>query len=191
VESQWLYLGLVALVAVERLVELRIAARNARRALERGGFEMGAGHYRVMKVLHTAFLVACPLEVWAFGRPFVAALGLPMLGLLAGTMALRYWVVATLGDRWNTRVVVVPGERPIRRGPYRWLRHPNYVGVVVELAALPLVHMAWVTALVFGMANLALLRVRIRVEEAALAKWTPYEHDMQGTPRFLPGRGDA
>jgi methyltransferase len=166
--SAWLYLALVTLVGAERLVELRLAARNARRARARGGLEFGRGHYRTMRLLHLAFLVSCPLEVLLLGRPFIAWLGWPMLAVVGCTMALRYWIVATLGDRWNTRVIVVPGDEPVRAGPYRWLRHPNYAGVVLELAALPLVHTAWLTALVFSVANALLLRVRIRVEEAAL-----------------------
>jgi methyltransferase len=85
------------------------------------------------------------------------------------SQALRWWCIATLGRRWNTRVIVVPGLAPVSGGPYRWLRHPNYVAVVVEGAALPLVHAAWVTAVVFTVLNAFLLRVRIRVEDAALA----------------------
>lgn len=178
--SAWLFLGLVALVGLERLFELRIARRNAERALARGGVEVGQGHYRFMRWMHAAFLVACPLEVFVMGRPFLAWLGWPMLALVGGTMALRYWIVSTLGERWNTRVIVVPGDRPVRAGPYRWLRHPNYVGVIVELAALPLVHTAALTALVFGVANALLLRVRIRAEEQALREHTDWEREMEG-----------
>ncbi|HLT84960.1 MAG TPA: isoprenylcysteine carboxyl methyltransferase family protein, partial [Phototrophicaceae bacterium] len=163
-----LFTVLVGLVALERLAELVVAQRNARWAFARGGRETGRGHYPVMVVLHAGLLVGCLVEVWAADRPFVPALGWGMLALALGSQALRWWCIATLGPRWNTRVIVVPGLPLVARGPYRWLRHPNYVAVVVEGFALPLVHTAWVTALVFTVANAALLTVRIRTENRAL-----------------------
>ena len=162
------YTLLIVLVGLIRLVELSVAQRNLRWARERGGIETGAGHYPVMVTLHTALLVGCVVEVWVAGRPFVPALGMPMLVVLLGAHALRWWCIRTLGPQWNTRVVRVPGMPLVTGGPYRWFGHPNYVAVVAELAALPLVHSAWVTALFFSIANAWLLRVRIRVEEQAL-----------------------
>lgn len=159
---------LLALVVAERLAELVVAKRHERALAARGGYPVGDGHYPVMVALHTGFLVACAVEVFVVGRPFLPALGLPMLGLVAATMGLRWWVIATLGERWTTRIWVVPGAPRITGGPYRWLRHPNYLAVAVELVALPLVHTAWVTALVFGGGNLLLLAHRIRAEDAAL-----------------------
>ena len=111
---------------------------------------------------------ACPLEVWLLDRPFLPPLAAAAGLALALTMALRYWVIATLGDRWCTRVLVPPGEPRITGGPYRFLRHPNYLAVAVEVFALPLVHTAWLTAAVLGGANLAVLAVRIRAEDRAL-----------------------
>jgi methyltransferase len=163
------YVLLVAAVGVERLTELVVAMRNARWAFAHGGIESGRGHYPVMAAMHTAFLVACIAEVAVADRPFLPWLGWPMLALVAASQALRWWCVATLGHQWNTRVIVVPGLSLVSAGPYRWLRHPNYVAVVVEVAALPLVHTAWVTALVFTVVNAAILAVRIPVEERALA----------------------
>ena len=163
------YVLLVAAVGVERLAELVVATRNARWAFAHGGVESGRGHYPVMAAMHTAFLVACIAEVAIADRPFLPWLGWPMLALVVASQALRWWCVATLGHQWNTRVIVVPGLPLVSGGPYRWLRHPNYVAVVVEVAALPLVHTAWVTALVFTLANAAILTVRIPVEEHALA----------------------
>jgi methyltransferase len=122
-----------------------------------------------MVALHTGLLAGCIAEVVLADRPFIPWLGWPMLVLALGSQALRWWCIATLGPRWNTRVIVVPGLAPVRRGPYRLFRHPNYVAVVVEGFALPLVHTAWVTALVFTALNVPLLRVRLRVENAALA----------------------
>lgn len=164
------FVVLVGLVAAERLFELRLARRNAVWALARGGIERGRGHYPMMAAMHTLFLVSAPLEVVLLDRPFNPALGLVMLAVVGSTMALRYWVIATLGPRWNTRVICVPGLPPVTSGPFRYLRHPNYLAVVLELAALPLVHGAWWTALGFSIANLAVLRVRIRVEDQAMAE---------------------
>lgn len=179
--SRQLYLLLVLAVALERLVELVLARRNAARLRARGGHEAGVGHYPVMVALHTGFLVACAVEVTLAERPFHAAVGVPMLVLVVAAMALRYWVVATLGDRWTTRVIVVPGEPVVVGGPYRWLRHPNYLAVVVEIVALPLVHGAWLTALVFSAANALLLTVRIRVEEQALGESSDYRERFAAT----------
>jgi methyltransferase len=122
-----------------------------------------------MAAVHTLLLVSCVVEVQAFDRPFLPWLGWPMLAVVAGTQALRWWCVRTLGRQWNTRIVVVPGLALVRRGPYRLLRHPNYVAVVVEVAALPLVHTAWLTALVFTLLNAVVLSVRIPAEQRALA----------------------
>ncbi|MGH9250932.1 MAG: isoprenylcysteine carboxyl methyltransferase family protein [Acidimicrobiales bacterium] len=163
------YVLLVTAVGIERLAELVVSTRNARWAFARGGVEYGRGHYPVMSAMHAALLVACVVEVAVADRPFLPWLGWPMLSLVVVAQALRWWCVATLGHQWNTRVIVVPYLPLVTSGPYRWLRHPNYVAVVVEVAALPLVHTAWVTALVFTLANAAVLSVRIPVEERALA----------------------
>lgn len=159
---------LVAAVAAERLVELAVSARHLRWARERGGVEHGAGHYPFMAAVHTLLLVSCVVEVHLADRPFVPWLGWPMLVVVALTQALRWWCVRTLGPQWNTRIVVVPGLPLVDRGPYRWLRHPNYVAVVVEVAALPLVHTAWVTAVVFSALDAVVLSVRIPAEQRAL-----------------------
>lgn len=163
------FAALVLLVGLERLAELRVSRSHTAWALARGGREYGAGHYPAMVVLHTGLLAGALVEVAVADRPFVPALGWPMLALVVLSQALRWWCIATLGRQWNTRVVVVPGLPLVRRGPYALLRHPNYVAVVLEGAALPLVHSAWVTAVAFTVLNAVLLRVRIRTEDAALA----------------------
>ncbi|HEX5967410.1 MAG TPA: isoprenylcysteine carboxylmethyltransferase family protein, partial [Intrasporangium sp.] len=137
-------------------------------AFSRGGVERGKGHYPFMVLLHTGLLVGAVAEVWLADRPFLPALGWTMLVVVVLSQALRWWCIATLGNQWNTRVIVVPGLPLVRRGPYRLMPHPNYVAVVAEGLALPLVHTAWVTALVFAVANGALLAERIRVESQAL-----------------------
>ncbi|MEU1213147.1 isoprenylcysteine carboxyl methyltransferase family protein [Streptomyces sp. NPDC005791] len=159
---------LVLVVAAERLAELAVASRNARWSLPRGGTEAGRGHYPVMVALHTALLAACLAETWLAGRPFVPWLGWAMVAVVAAAQALRWWCVRTLGRRWNTRVIVVPGLPLVTGGPYRWLRHPNYVAVAAEGAALPLVHGAWLTAALFTVLNAALMTVRVRCEDVAL-----------------------
>lgn len=160
---------LVGVVALERLAELVTSKRNAAWSRARGGRETGQRHYAVMVVLHSGLLAGALAETWARRPAFVPVLGWTMLALVLASQALRWWCISTLGPRWNTRVIVVPGLAPVAAGPYRWLRHPNYVAVVVEGFALPLVHTAWITAAVFTACNAALLAVRIRVEEAALA----------------------
>jgi methyltransferase len=162
------YVALIALIGVERLAELVVSKRNAAWSLARGGREYGFSHYPAMVVLHTGLLVGCLVEPIVADRPFIPALGWPMLALVVASQALRWWCIATLGRQWNTRVIVVPGAGAVHGGPYRWMKHPNYVAVVVEGFALPLVHTAWVTALVFTVLNAFLLRVRIRVEDQAL-----------------------
>ena len=189
IDSRLLYTGLVAAVAVGRLLELRIARRNAERTLARGGFEVGQGHYRVMVALHAAWLAACPAEVWLLDRALVPPRAAAALVALAVAVALRWWAIATLGERWSTRVIVLPAGEPVTAGPYRWLRHPNYLAVVLEIAALPLIHGAWLTALVFSLANVLLLRVRIATEEAALEDNSSYSASFAGTPRLLPRIG--
>jgi methyltransferase len=163
------YLLLLGAVAVERLAELVVSARHARWSFARGGAEHGRGHFPAMVTLHTALLVGCAAETVLADRPFLPALGWPALAAALGSQVLRWWCIAALGPRWNTRVIIVPGLPLVNSGPYRWLRHPNYVAVVVEGLALPLVHTAWVTALVFTVLNAVLLgRFRIPAEERAL-----------------------
>ena len=163
--------ALVALTAGERLVELVLSRLNAAWSLRRGGVEYGRGHYPLMVALHAGFLVAVLAEAW-LRRPDVSpTLAWSMLVLVLAAQALRWWCIATLGPRWNTRVIVIPGMAPVTNGPYRWLRHPNYLAVVLEGIALPLVHTAWVTALVFtGLNAVLLLGFRIPTENRALER---------------------
>jgi methyltransferase len=167
-----LYAVFVFATGVERLVELVISKRNAAQAFARGGVEYGQRHFPFMVALHTGLLVACVAEVVLLDRPFIGAIGWPMLVIAVLCQVGRYWVISSLGQQWNTRVIVVPGATRVRRGPYRydWLRHPNYWIVVIEGIALPLVHSAWITAIAFTVVNaVLLLAFRIPTENRALA----------------------
>ena len=189
ISSRGWFLILIGVVAAERMFELVLSLRNARRAFQRGGIEAESrAFYAAMVGTHAGFLMAAPLEVALFDAPFVPWLGVPMLALVAGAMALRYWAVSALGEHWNTRVIVVPGEPAVASGPYRYVRHPNYVAVAIEMFALPLVHSAWRTALVFSAIDAVLLGRRIAHEEAALGRHSDYQARLGGRGRFLPGR---
>lgn len=184
VTSQLLYLGFLAVLGGERLFELALSRKNAARAFAAGAVEVGQGHFRVMAFVHTAFLVACGAEVLVLGRAFPGTLGWLALGAAAAAQALRYWAIATLGPRWNVRVIVTPGVPPVTGGPYRFVRHPNYVAVAAEMLFVPLIHGAWLTAVSFSIANALLLWVRIRTEEAALGE--TYANAFAARRRFLP-----
>jgi methyltransferase len=156
--------SVVALVALERLAELWHARRNTRALLEGGGVEVGRGHYPFMVALHTAWLLAIPLTV-----PSEADVSVPLLVVFAILQGLRLWVLLSLGRYWTTRVITVPGAPLVRRGPYRFLRHPNYVVVAAEIAVLPLAFGSWAVAAVFSALNAALLTWRISLEDQVLA----------------------
>lgn len=173
-DTRWIYTLVILLVVAQRLVELVLAKRNAAKLLKRGGIEVGESHYPWMVLLHTGFLVSCLTEVWLLDRTFVPGLAIVSAILLMLATAVRFATIRTLGDRWTTRVIYVPGEQVVTGGPFRFLRHPNYAAVMVETMALPLLHTAWVTALTFTLLNSWLITTRIRVEEAALAEHTDY-----------------
>ena len=164
------FVALVIATGAERIFELVVSKRNAAAAFARGGVEYGREHFPWMVALHTGFLLACIAEVVLLDRPFIPGLGWPMLAIALLCQVGRYWVIASLGEQWNTRVIVVPAAgRVMTRGLYRWFRHPNYVIVAVEGIALPLVHSAWITAIVFTVLNaILLLRFRIPIENGAL-----------------------
>ncbi|TAM48729.1 MAG: hypothetical protein EPN53_09405 [Acidobacteria bacterium] len=168
VTSTALYLGFLALLYLERGAELLVSRRNVRLALAAGGVESGRRHYPTMVAVHALFPLACAAEVLGLHRAFPGAVGFAALAVALAAQGLRWWAVATLGRRWNTRIVLVPGAEPVTAGPYRFMRHPNYLAVMLEAAAVPVVHGAWLTAAVFLIANAALLAVRIPAEERAL-----------------------
>lgn len=189
--TQWIFAALVVLIGLQRLLELRLSARNEAALRAQGAIEAGAGLMPWMRLFHATWLVAMVAEVFYFERPFIPLLAAcAMLCALAG-QALRYAAIRELGSRWTVRVLVLPDVPPVRRGIYRYLRHPNYVGVVLEIAFIPLIHGAWLTALVFTVLNALILRARIRTEEAALRRASDYEGVFSATPRFIPWRAKA
>jgi methyltransferase len=167
---------LVLLVALQRIAEVVYARRNERRLRAEGGIEAGAGHYPLFVALHGSWLAALWLLV-----PADAPVLWGLLALFAALQLARLWVIASLGRFWTTRVITVPGAPLVRRGPYRWLKHPNYLVVAAEIAVLPLAFGAWEIALVFSALNAALLRHRIRIENAVLSA--------RETLKLLPGEG--
>jgi methyltransferase len=185
--SAWLYLGLLAAVGFLRLREMRVSRGRQRAMAARGVARAAEPGFVLMVLLHTGVLVASAVEVIALRRPFVPAIAIPALALLAGATALRWWVIATLGPHWNVQVMRSTGLGVVTSGPYRFVRHPNYVAVFVELAVLPLVHGAWVTALVGSALHVAVLRRRIALEESVLMADEGYRKAMGPKPRFIPG----
>ena len=157
----------VGLVASQRMLELFYSRRNERKLRARGAVERGGGHYPVIIAVHVLWLVATLLEGLLRGPESPAWWPVPLAAFLL-VQPLRYWAIVSLGENWNTRILVVPGGKLVRRGPYRYFPHPNYVVVVVEVLTFPLIFGAWITAVVFSMLNAALLYVRIRTENRAL-----------------------
>jgi methyltransferase len=157
----------VMLVAIQRLLELALSQRNERRLLARGAVERGSGHYPVIVAIHSLWLVSTLVEGLLRGPEPPAWWPVPLAAFLL-VQPLRYWAILSLGENWNTRVLVVPGGKLVRRGPYRYFPHPNYVVVVVEVLTFPLIFGAWITAIIFSLLNAALLYVRIRTENRAL-----------------------
>ena len=153
------------LVGVQRFLELRLSRRNESRLRARGAVERGRGHYPIMVALHALWLLSTAVE--GSRKPEVGIMRAPLVAFLL-VQPIRYWAIASLGGHWNTRILVVPGEKLVRKGPYRYIKHPNYLVVATEVVALPLIFGARITALVFSVLNAALLVVRIREEEQAL-----------------------
>ncbi|PWK13377.1 isoprenylcysteine carboxyl methyltransferase family protein [Tumebacillus permanentifrigoris] len=176
-----------ALVIAQRLLELLIARRNAHYLRAIGGYEVGGDHYRWIVLLHATFFLSLFGEVVERGRLDQPPYLLPFAVFLIA-QALRIWILRSLGKFWNTRIFVLPGSEPVRRGPYRFLKHPNYTVVALELFTLPLAFGAPLTAVLFSLLNIAVLRVRIRTEERALAEVTAYAEQMGDLPRFTPFR---
>ncbi len=181
-----LFAGFVAALGAQRLLELRLSHRNERLIRQRGGREHAPETYRWIVTLHTAWFAAMLLEVFAGRRKFRRWLAVPALSLFAAGQVLRLTAIRTLDWRWSTRIMTVPGEAPVQRGIYNFIRHPNYLGVELEILTAPLVHSAYLTSAVFAIANALLLRARIRREEQALEEDNGYWASFEGKPRLVP-----
>ena len=185
--SVQLYLSLLAAVGAGRLVEMRISRKNQKRLAARGVEKISEPHFRWMVLLHAGVLVAAALEVVLLRRPFVPALAAPMALLFLFANGVRWWVIRTLAGHWNVQVMDSARLGAVTAGPYRWIRHPNYLAVYIELVALPLIHTAWITAIVAAVANAWVLAQRVAVEESVLLADPAYRAAMGPKPRFVPG----
>jgi len=180
------YLILLALVGIGRLAELRISRRNQRKLEKQGVRKVFEAHFRWLVLLHGGVLLAAALEVTLLHRPLIPALAITMALLFVLSNLLRWWVVGTLAEHWNVEIMASAQVGVVTSGPYRWVRHPNYVGVVAELISLPMMHTAWITALLGTAAYLEILRRRVPMEEEALLADATYRAIMGPKPRFLP-----
>jgi methyltransferase len=181
------YLVLLALVAALRLVELRISKRHQREMLGRGAAKVDEPRFRWMVLLHTAVLVGSAVEVVFLRRPFIPILAAVTFAIFLAANAVRWWVIRTLGEHWNVQVVDSTRLGVVTSGPFRFVRHPNYAAVFAEMLALPLIHTAWITALVGTLGHAVVLGQRLSTEERVLFSNPDYRAAMSGKPRFLPG----
>jgi methyltransferase len=180
------YVALIGAVAALRLVELRISKRNQQRLVARGVTKARDPRFPAMVALHTAVLAGAAAEVVFLRRPFYLVLALPMATLFLAANALRWWVIHTLGTHWNVQVMDSARLGVITSGPYRWMRHPNYSAVFIEMLTLPLIHTAWMTAVIGTTLHTWVLRGRIAAEERVLLADPAYRAAMGSKPRFLP-----
>jgi methyltransferase len=184
--SVTLYLLLLALVALARLAEMQISRRHQRELARRGIVKRADRGFRWMVALHAGVLAGAAVEVVALHRPFHPRLGAAMALLFILATALRWWVIRVMGAHWNVEVMISGPLGVVSSGPFRWVRHPNYLAVFVEMAALPLMHSAWITALAAIAGNACILRHRLHIEEPVLESNPAYRAAMGGKPRFLP-----
>lgn len=183
--SVQLYLALLAVVGVGRLIELRHSRRNQQKLMAAGAHKSPEPAYFWMVALHTGMLAGCGLEVTLLHRPWIPAVGFVALAFFLAANSTRWWVIRTLGPRWNVEVVSA-SLGIVAAGPYKWVRHPNYSAVFVEMLSLPLIHSAWIVAALGTLAHVLVLRNRVELEESIMrqnpAWWAAFEH----RPRFVP-----
>ena len=179
--------GLLLVVGLLRLVELRISMRHQRQMLARGAAGVGEPRFRWMVLLHTSVLIGAALEVVLLGRPFLPILASAMFAVFLVANLVRWWVIRTLGEHWNVQVIDSTRLGVVTSGPFRYVRHPNYAAVFAEMLALPMIHTAWITAAAGTLAHVAVLSQRLATEERVLFANPDYRAAMSGKPRFLPG----
>ncbi len=180
------FLALLGVVGVLRLAELGISRRNERRLIARGARMPRDASFPWMVILHVGVLVGAGAEVWLLRRPLVPLLAAAMGILFLAANGLRWWVIRTLGGQWSVEVVDAGKLGVVDRGPYRFVRHPNYAAVIIEMFALPLIHTAWITAVVSAPLHGLVLRARLKVEDRMLMANPEYRLKMGSKPRFLP-----
>lgn len=180
------YLVLLAAVGIGRLIEMRLSRRNQRWLTAQGASKVVDPWFRWMVLFHIGLLISAGLEVVALRRPLIPSLFLVMTLLFVCAYLMRWWVIRTLSGYWNIEVMDSARLGVVTAGPYRWVRHPNYAAVFVELIALPLMHTAWLTALLGSVVHLWILGHRIAVEESVLLAEPAYRTTMGSKPRFLP-----
>jgi methyltransferase len=181
------YLGLLLVVAALRFYELRISRRHQAEMVARGASKIADPRFRWMVLLHTAVLLGSALEVVFLHRPFYPLFAAVWFAIFLGANVVRWWVIRTLGDHWNVQVMDSTGMGIVSTGPFRYVRHPNYAAVFVEMLALPLIHCAWITAFAGSLAHVLVLSQRLVTEERVLLADARYREAMSGKPRFLPG----
>jgi methyltransferase len=181
------FLALLLAVAALRLLELRISRQHQKEMAARGAAKVDEPRFRWMVLLHTAVLIGSALEVVFLKRPFFFWLGVPAFVVFLAANAVRWWVIRSLGEHWNVQVVDSTRLGVITSGPFRYVRHPNYAAVFSEMLALPLIHTAWITAVVGAVAHVVVLSQRLSTEERVLFANPDYRAAMTGKPRFLPG----
>jgi methyltransferase len=182
-----LYLALLLTVAALRLLELRVSRNHQQQMIARGAKKISDPKFRWMVLVHTAVLLGAALEVVFLKRSLIAWLAAPMLALFLAANAVRWWVIRTMGQHWNVQVVDSTQLGVVTSGPFRFVRHPNYAAVFVEMLALPLIHTAWITAAAGAVAHVGVLAQRLSAEERVLFANADYRAAMAGKPRFLPG----
>jgi methyltransferase len=180
------YIALLVLVGLERLIEVGISNRNQRKMKEQGAQKIPEPHYPWLVLFHATVPVGAGLEVLLLHRPLIPALAIPMTALFVLSNLLRWWVIHLLGGLWNVQIMDSSRLGVVTSGPYRWVRHPNYVGVVLEVFSLPMIHTAWITAIFGTLGYLEILRRRITTEDGVLMANPDYRLAMGGKPRFLP-----
>jgi len=181
------YLILLLAVGALRIFELRVSRRHQQRMISEGARKVGEPHFRWIVAVHTFVLVGAAAEVVFLRRPFIPWLAAAMFALFLASNAVRLWVIRSLGFRWNVQVMDATSLGIVTTGPFRYVRHPNYTAVIAEMITLPLIHTAWITALVTSVAYAFALSRRVAAEEEVLLANPEYRAAMGGKPRFLPG----
>ncbi|NSL52654.1 isoprenylcysteine carboxyl methyltransferase family protein [Calidifontibacillus erzurumensis] len=177
----------IALIILQRIVELGIAKKNEKWMKARGGYEVGKEHYKYIVLVHILFFVTLIIEVFLFEKQ-LSPLWVIFLFIFSIAQVIRVWSIMSLGRFWNTKIIVVPNTNIIEKGPYKWVRHPNYLVVLIELLVLPLIFDAFWTAIIFTILNIVVLKHRIQLEEQELMKGTNYGIIFQNRYRFVPSR---